>query len=139
MFISSDAIADDHPPSFPVEPSNIRFEHNIVVDFTTAYSSQNGISNVGTYYSNAMYFIMRDTLVMDNNCYYNPNTALQFDFASAKSFGDEGGVYSFFQWKALGFDTSSIDADPQFIDAASENFQMPVSSPCKNKGADAVY
>lgn len=37
---------------------------------------------------------------------------------------------------ATGFDSDSIDTDPQFVDAASDDFHLERRSPCFNAGAD---
>ena len=40
------------------------------------------------------------------------------------------------EWKALGFDTQGINADPLFIDAAGADFQLKPLSPCIDAGSD---
>ena len=74
----------------------------------------------------------------ENNCYYNPNKAVQFNIAAGfnykKEYG-EGGSYSLKQWqKRYGFDSNSFEADPLFMDAGSGDFRLQSGSACKNMG-----
>jgi parallel beta-helix repeat protein len=72
------------------------------------------------------------TLVANNNC-YNP---VYGNFVSNTG-------QSFAQWKALGYDATSLNADPQFVSVGTKtapainawNMQLQPSSPCISAGA----
>ena len=64
------------------------------------------------------------TIVSDYNC-YNP---------AYSNFVSEGTSWA--QWKALGYDASSLTADPKFVNTTigSENLGLKANSPCLNAG-----
>jgi len=40
------------------------------------------------------------------------------------------------QWKALGFDTHGVNADPLFVNAAGADFRLRLASPCIDAAVD---
>ena len=124
--------------AFPDDPKNIIFRNNIVYDTSIKYTNERGIVVVGTYMNDQVYKATIRELEFKQNCYYNPNGPVQFNMAAGFNYKDgyrEGGVFSLSQWQeSCGFDTDSIGADPQFIDAANGDFRLKDGSPCKMSG-----
>jgi len=124
--------------AFPDDPKNIIFKNNIVYDTCTSYSQEWGIVSVGTYISDELYSIILPELKFENNCYYNPNRAAQFNIAAGFNYKKEyreGGSYSLKQWQTkYGYDLNSLEADPLFMDAGSGDFRLQIGSACKNMG-----
>jgi hypothetical protein len=111
------------------------FRNNIVVDKRTTYNSDvGGILVIDPYGRNPAYDrVMAEGLFeSNNNCYYNPNRSLLFGFFSSNHAPDfaKGGLYTFAQWKQLGFDVNSIQDNPQLN---SITFQPALAS-CLGKG-----
>ncbi len=104
--------------------------YNVAVDNASSYNSENGFYRVERYGSDANYltFLNGHSIVSSNNCYYNANTSLKFDF-----FGDNtapaGGMYSFSEWQGLGFDSGSQVVNPSF-----NQYFMATAGACTNFG-----
>ncbi|MCP5528140.1 MAG: right-handed parallel beta-helix repeat-containing protein [Verrucomicrobiales bacterium] len=95
------------------------FRHNIVTDHRPQ-NFERGILVIGTYGCDDLYaaFTAPGMLTIDSNVYFHPFFTSLFNFFSSNlACGPSGGSYEFAQWQALGFDQSSIQADPQ-LDAA---------------------
>ena len=127
---------------FPDDPRNIIFRNNILYDNRAKYSNERGIVVVGTYMNDETYRATTPELKFKQNCYYNPNTPVQFNMAAGFNYKDghrEGGVLSLEQWrKSYGYDKDSIEANPMFRDISKALFQLKDSSPCKDMGACAA-
>ncbi len=123
---------------FPDDPQNIVFRKNIVCDTRSKYSDEHGIVTIGTYMNDETYRATVPELTFRQNCYYNPNTPVQFNMASGFNYKDdyrEGGVFSLEQWRqAYGYDQDSIEGEPMFVDVPSEDFRLKDGSPCKEMG-----
>lgn len=128
---------DTSLPSFPVEPADLGFNNNILVSLVNSYGGEGGIVRIGTYYSDETVNLIQPALSLDNNCYFNPNTAPVFDFASAQNAGSLGDQYSFSEWQSQGFDQNSVVADPMFRGAATRDFTLLSESPCSAMGVRA--
>jgi hypothetical protein len=126
---------------FPDDPTNIIFRNNILYDNRAKYSNERGIVVVGTYMNDETYRATTPELKFKQNCYYNPNTNVQFNMAAGFNYKDgyrQGGVFSLKQWqKSYGYDEDSIEADPMFRDISKAIFKLKDSSPCKDMGAFA--
>jgi len=123
---------------FPDDPKNIVFRNNIIVDDVEKYSNERGIVTVGTYMSDEVYDITAGRLKFENNCYFNPRTAVQFSMGAGFNYKDgyrKGDTYSLQQWQTkYGYDAGSIEKDPLFVDADKGDFQLRADSPCGNLG-----
>ncbi len=53
---------------------------------------------------------------------------------SAPSISYKGSFPTWQQWQALGFDTHSLNADPEFVSAQAANFSLAPDSPALNRG-----
>jgi hypothetical protein len=62
--------------------------------------------------------------IINNNCIYQPSGNLIYYAGSAKTWTN---------WKALGFDTNGINANP-LLESPKTNFQLQSTSPAINKG-----
>jgi len=126
---------------FPDDPCNIVFRNNIVYDTAGSYSSERGIVDIGCYMTDVLYFLTVPELHFHKNCYYNPNIAAQFNIAAGFNYKPdyaEGGQYSLAQWQSTyGYDLTSIETDPCFVDAENGNFRLQPCSPCANMGVYA--
>ncbi|MHC4739674.1 MAG: InlB B-repeat-containing protein [Planctomycetota bacterium] len=126
---------------FPGDPCNIVFRNNIVYDTATSYSSERGIVDIGCYMTDVLYFLTVPELTFTKNCYYNPNIAAQFNIAAGFNYKPdyaEGGQYNLADWRStFGYDTTSIEADPLFVDAGNGDFRLQPCSPCANMGVYA--
>lgn len=123
---------------FPNTPANISYRNNLVYDLRPSYGGEHGILNIGTYMSDEVYQMTLPELIINDNCYYNPFVApanTRFNFASATNFGPLGANYLRADWQALGFDTRSVFANPQFIDLPGADFRLQEGSPCTAMGA----
>jgi hypothetical protein len=52
--------------------------------------------------------------------------------------GGVGSRYSWDQWKALGFDTRSVIADPLFVDPSKDNYALQANSPALGMGFQPI-
>lgn len=124
---------------FPDDPKNIVFRNNVVYDTRPKYSNEHGVVVVGTYMNDERYRATVPELTFKQNCYYNPNTVVQFNMAAGFNYKDgyrEGGVLSLEQWQqSYGYDEDSIETDPMFVDVSQGLFQLNDGSPCTNMGA----
>ncbi|WP_218944298.1 DUF5123 domain-containing protein [Marinicella rhabdoformis] len=127
---------------FPNDPKNITINNNIFYDLIPAYNQEKGLINIGTYMSDDLYSLILPELNLHNNCYYNPNTAIELNIGAQNggNYGVLGGRYVLSDWQQdLGLDSNSIEADPMFTDINNGNFQPETSSPCINMGAFPQY
>ncbi|MHC4738395.1 MAG: LamG-like jellyroll fold domain-containing protein, partial [Planctomycetota bacterium] len=125
---------DDRNPDFPNDPTNVVFQHNITYHNAASYSIFNGMVDVGTYITDALYDICVDALTFSHNCYYNPNIACKFNFA-AGGYASEGGSFTFSGWQTeYGYDTDSVEADPLFVDPNNDDFHLQGGSPADGMG-----
>lgn len=109
--------------------STIRY--NVAVDNASSYSTENGFYRIERYGSDANYstFMSTHAIVSNSNCYYNANTSLKFDLFGDSMGGPAGDIYTFSQWQALGFDSSS-----QVVNPAFNQYLMATASACSNFG-----
>jgi len=123
---------------FPDDPRNIVFRKNIVHDRAPAYSAERGIVCVGTYMPDELYDIVVGEMIFGDNCYYNPDGRVQFNIAAGFNYKQgygKGGTYSFAEWKGqFGYDSTSIETDPLFVDPNNGNFHLLGQSKCKGLG-----
>lgn len=110
----------------------LTFQKNIVAD-RGPYHSERGMLLIHTYGSDTIYdlTVTGENLAINQNCYFNSNSPLQFNLfnANGPAFGVKGKVYTFPQWQALGYDTKSLQSNPQ-LDA---DF-IPQLEDCKGFG-----
>jgi len=99
-------------------PGMISFDRNLVVH-QEAHSIGHGIMNVAPYGSDPAYAQWMPTgrFSADGNVYHSPSHELFFDVFSATTRGREGGLYSFAQWQAQGYDRHGLVANPRLDDA----------------------
>ena len=74
-------------------------------------------------------FVMNTTLAganVDNNLIWAPNGYIAYT---------SGSTLTWSQWRALGYDSHSINADPQFTNAAAGNYTVSATSPAIDHGA----
>ncbi|MCK7593714.1 right-handed parallel beta-helix repeat-containing protein [Pseudomarimonas salicorniae] len=138
--IQVDPTVDWRDADFPDDPSNIVIRHNIVYDTAPAYHQENGLINIGTYMSDALYAEIEPELTLEANCYFNPGRAVQLNIGAANGggFGILGGQYTLAEWQqGLGFDLDSREADPLFADADTGDFRPAPSGPCAGMGVFA--
>ncbi|MHC4396973.1 MAG: InlB B-repeat-containing protein [Planctomycetota bacterium] len=126
---------------FPDDPCNIVFRNNIVYDTASSYSSERGIVDIGCYMTDVLYFLTLPELHFGRNCYYNPNIAAQFNIAAGFNYKPdyaEGGQYNLADWRSTyGYDVTSIETDPLFVDAGNGDFRLQPCSPCAGMGVYA--
>jgi len=120
---------------FPNDPGNIIFRRNIVYDQTSSYSAERGIVTIGTYMPDAVYEITARELKFERNCYFNPNTGIQFNIAAGFNYKDrhvKGSTYSLSEWQRVyGFDADSLETDPMFTNPEEGDFTLTADSPVK--------
>jgi len=130
-----DTFTGDQSPG-PVR--DISFNNNIVYAGTTRNDQQKDIVNIWTHIPNELYNLLVPELEFNNNCYYNPNMPVQFDFGGGFNNKPEyslGGTYSLAQWQGeYGYDADSIEADPLFIAPEQDDFRLKAGSPCAGMG-----
>ncbi|MHC4739604.1 MAG: right-handed parallel beta-helix repeat-containing protein, partial [Planctomycetota bacterium] len=120
---------------YPSDPMDMVFQNNIVYDLSTSYNR--GVVAVGHYMSEQLYYLTIPSLTFSNNCYYNPNIAVQFDFAASDN-EPQGDYYTFAEWQSTyGYDLDSVEADPLFVDAENGDFNLQGSSPAAGMGVYA--
>ncbi|HMO17005.1 MAG TPA: right-handed parallel beta-helix repeat-containing protein [Oligoflexia bacterium] len=110
------------------------FRRNIVIDSKPSYNSDiGGILNIDPYGLNEAHdrVVSDGILSTDYNCYHNTKTSPAYGFFSSNHTGmhSKGGLYSFSQWKALGFDANSRQTDPKL-----NSFFQPTDALCVDKG-----
>ncbi|MFN8392287.1 MAG: right-handed parallel beta-helix repeat-containing protein [Bdellovibrionota bacterium] len=89
------------------------FRHNVVIDNSASYTSENGMFRVEHYGTDAQYnsFRSANAIVAGGNCYFNPKTTVKFDLFGSDT-GATGGNFSLGQWQSLGYDSGSILENP---------------------------
>lgn len=125
-------------PDFPDDPKNITIRNNIFYDLIPAYNQEKGLINIGTYMSDDLYNLILPELNSQDNCYYNPNSAVELNIGAQNggNYGVLGDRYLLSDWQQeLGLDSGSIETDPMFTDINNSNFQPMGNSPCVNMGA----
>ena len=117
------------------DPKNIVFRQNVVYDRASSYSQERAIVTIGTYMPDDVYEIIARELKFERNCYFNPNTHVQFNIAAGFNYKDgygKGGTYRLAEWqKMYGFDADSLQADPLFADPDKGDFSLREDSPVK--------
>jgi hypothetical protein len=123
--------------NFPSLPKNIAFKNNIAIDMRNSSLTDDAIITVGNYMSDATYQKTISQITFSDNCYYKPNASLTFSIGAVNggSYGSLGALYSFANWKAQGFDTAAVNAQPVFVNAAGGDYRLTQASPCQGKGA----
>ena len=85
-----------------------------------------------------VYDITAGQLKFENNCYFNPHTAVRFSIGAGFNYKDgyrKGSTYSLREWQTeYGYDADSVEADPLFVDASRGDFRLRADSPCGNLG-----
>jgi hypothetical protein len=121
------------------DPNDIEFTDNVVLESRASDNQESGTLVIGTYQSDALYNATVPQLKIDRNCYYNDSGDLHFDLFAANggAYGVLGAQYDWTGWKGQKFDTTSVQADPMFIDASHGDFDLAASSPCVKQGAYA--
>jgi hypothetical protein len=112
-------------------PRNITIRNNIIYDETQSYSLYNNILSIGTYSSDSLMNLTTPEMIIDNNCYYNPNTPIQFCYfcnngITSRSQGDN---YLFSDWQTSGYDINSYNINPLF-----DSNYLPQEASCEDKG-----
>ena len=111
------------------------FESNILYDTRTSYHQESRPVLLNPYMSDELYLALRDGITFESNCYHNPALPISFGFAEDDGYGPLGGVYDLAGWRAAyGWDLSSHETDPLFVDAAGLDF-TPQAPACADKGA----
>ena len=122
---------------FPDDPTGIVYRNNIVYDTASSYSKYSGTIVIDNYLQDDLYDEVVAALSFSNNCYYNPNTACKFNLA-ANGDASGGGEFTLSEWQTeYGYDLSSLEADPCFVDAENGDFRLQRCSPCANMGVYA--
>jgi hypothetical protein len=130
-----------HPSTTYGPVGLLTFRNNIVVDNSTSHHNEKAMVVIATYWNDAMYHqvVTNGNLAFSNNCYFNTygtSSLMRWSLFAAKggNYGELGGLYSFAQWKDLGFnyDVNSVVANPQL----SSDY-VPQNQACKNMGRDA--
>lgn len=115
----------------------IQFDHNVVRDSRNPYQAGNADGTLtidaGGSGAHQTQFESNQYLIPNNNCYYNPNTALVFSYFR----GAGGGDFTFTQWKALvdgsavalNYDSASFVENPTF-----DNWLQATSAHCTGLG-----
>lgn len=124
----------DFNPVF-VAPENLSLTYNVFHDTKNPYGSGDceGIYRIKPYGSDAeaTYFQSNSYLTSNNNCFYNPNTTLNWCYFGQN--GDAGGNYTFAQWQSTSghsaYDTSSFVQNPLF-----NSFYQATSANCSTRG-----
>ncbi len=115
---------------------NVTIRNNIIVEQNSGYTNENGILRIHPNGNDLLYnaVVTTRTLFTSGNCYYNPNSTPMFNlFAYNNQAGANlGGLHSFSAWKAMGFDTNSVIADPQL-----DQSMRPANPACQGAGAHA--
>ncbi len=121
------------------DPADLDFTDNLVVEARTAASQESGTIVIGPYASDALYTKTVPELYFERNCYSNTEGALHFALFAANggSYGTMGAQVNLEGWRALGFDVTSIEATPSFIDPEAGNFDTTPGSACRAMGAYA--
>lgn len=114
------------------------FRKNIISDSNSQYSPDNGgIFSIDVYGpNNAHDKVLSDNILKsNNNCFFNSSGPVLFNFFASNDVASrsKGGLYSFQQWKNLGYDLSSVSTNPN-LDA---NF-ISQNHLCIDKGHSAV-
>lgn len=119
-------------PSYTA-PEKLTVSNNVFVDTRASYVGGNneGIMSFGAYGSAGNKTTFETSpyyLSSNNNCFYNPNTALVFSYFNQ---GDSSGQFTFAQWKsrAVAYDAASYVENPLF-----DTFYQATSTNCSNKG-----
>ncbi len=120
--------------SFPDDPSSFVFSNNVVVDLRLAYTSTQGIVEIGTYMTDPMLKHLSTQLDFRSNCYSNVRTTARFALGASPLEGRAGARYDIFDWKGLGYDKGSVLANPSFVDPESGDFRLTPTSSCRGKG-----
>jgi hypothetical protein len=120
------------------DPENIKINNNIFYDTAT---SGWGIVAIGHYNTDYLLNLIEPELSFGDNCYFNPNIPVKFDFGAAWNHlpdYSEGGQYNLAGWQSeYGWDIDSVEDDPCFVDAPNGNFRLLPCSPCAAMGAHA--
>ncbi|WP_196160383.1 right-handed parallel beta-helix repeat-containing protein [Reinekea sp. G2M2-21] len=69
-------------------------------------------------------------LTSNDNCFFAPDSQIQFHYFSSSNFGEKGGSYNFSDWQDLGYDTDSMVSVPQL----SADYEIPADHPCEPNG-----
>jgi hypothetical protein len=114
------------------------FRRNILYQTATAFTVTDGLvtmrlSHWGT---DSRFSTARSGDVFDYNCYFNPNLAIRISYYGGNN--DQGGVYTLAQFKAIGKDTNSLEANPGFLNIAGNDFHTAAVSPCADRGVYAI-
>lgn len=111
----------------------LRFLRNVLTDYRTGYVGGNNdgvisIDGYGSAGNRTTFETPPYYLEANNNCYYNPNTALTFSYYNQ---GDTSGQFTFAQWqaRAVPYDANSFVENPNF-----NAFYQAQSANCLNKG-----
>lgn len=117
----------------------VTFRKNIIFDnYSSSYRNDRGFLTIGTYSNDDLYVkvVENGNLDVSNNCYYNPNQSLIFSLFAANggNYGIKGDLLSLSEWLDLGFDTTSVNEDPEL----NSEF-LPTNSNCVNFGAGVTW
>ncbi len=110
------------------------YRDNIVIDESSLYQVTYGMLNIHVYGSDALYddVVNGGKLTFSNNCYRNsglPSPQFNLFSRNGGTYGSLGNYYSLSGWQGLGYDTDSVEADPQL-----DPFFAPMNPSCQNKG-----
>lgn len=124
----------------------LSFQNNVVTAESSSYCAQCGLLELDPYGGDVLNYYGESTgsfqdlvtggkLTIDNNCYYNPNAAVQMCLWCDNSVGQtpvrsaSGASYNFTNWKAAGYDTSSFNETP-----TTDQYFRSTATHCNTKG-----
>ena len=115
--------------------ADIEVSRNVVTDDEPSYNTDRAMVRIGSYDGDEQFAIATapGVLSFTDNCYFNPETALEFDLFGSDSYGTNGALYDFAGWQALGYDEGSFDEDPEL----DQDF-VATSAHCAGRGHMAM-
>lgn len=127
-----------NPPQDPNMPFSLNLTGNRLRQ--NIFVGGNRVLNVGQYMSDAEYTAFVPGFTSEDNCFFGmagPSTpTFAVGEANGGAYGTLGAAYSLAAWRTqFAWDTRSVVADPQFVDAPNRNFRLGASSGCTGKGA----
>jgi hypothetical protein len=110
-------------------------QKNVFKDTKSSYNpagnAEEGFYVAAVYGSDTDYNDANPDFSSVNNCFFNPNAAISFNYfgANGGAYGTLGAVYNFAAWVAFGKDAGSYNRDPQF-----DSYLRATDTFCADKG-----